>query len=164
MTLPASGAISTDMILAELRTTNPGRTYPLGTLDADLLSLAGKSGPPVKIPDDFYGKSVVPPFSVTARDASQSADTRFGSGTVSCFPGVDIAGGTGAKTCSWVVLSNTNGAIVTLGSGPSVNVRITYRQDENGYAEVLLRCTVTDQAGQQRTVDVTAILEWTGSL
>ena len=61
MTLPTSGSISTDQILAELRVANPGRNYPLNTLDADVLALAGKSGPPVKMPDDFWGKSAAPP-------------------------------------------------------------------------------------------------------
>lgn len=160
MTLPASGPISTDQILAELRTANPNRNYPLSTMDADVLALAGKPGPPLKMPDDFWGKSSTVTFSVTAQHASESADTRFGPGSVTCTPGVTAAGGTGTKTYSWVVLSNPSGATVTLGTGPSVNVRATYRQNENGSAVVTLRCTVTDQAGQQRVVDVTGTLTW----
>lgn len=165
MTLPASGSISTDQILAELRTANPSRNYPLSTLDADVLALAGKSGPPVKMPDDFWGKSVIPPFSVTARNASDYRDTRFGAGTASCSPGVNIVGGTGAKSCTWVVTSNPSGATVILGSGPSITVQKSYRQNETGSAVVHLRCTVVDQAGEQRVVEnISGSLEWAGSL
>jgi len=159
-----SGPVSTDDILTELRKANPNRNYPISTTDADVLALAGKSaGQSVKIPDDFWGKSAIPPFTVTARDDSNTADTRFGAGTVSCAPAVNIIGGTGAKTCSWVVLSNPRPAAVALGSGPSVLISCSYRQNETGSAAVALRCTVVDQAGEQRTVDVSGYLEWGGS-
>ena len=55
MTLPSSGSISTDQILAELRIANANRNYPLSLNDADVLALAGKSAPPVTMPDDFHG-------------------------------------------------------------------------------------------------------------
>lgn len=164
MTLPTSGSISSDQILAELRIANPGRNYPLSTLAADVLALAGKSGPPIKLPDDLYGKSAIPPFSLAADNASNSADTRFSDGTVGCAPGVTRVGGAGTVSYSWVVLSNPNNATVTLSTGPAVTVSKSYRRNENGFAQVQLRCTATDQAGQQRTVDVTGSLEWNGNL
>lgn len=164
MTLPTSGSISSDQILAELRRANPNRNYPLSTLDADVLALAGKSGPPVKIPDDFYGKSVTPPFSLTGNSASNSANTQFSNGTVSCSPSVTRNGGSGTVSYSWVVLSNPSNATVNLGSGPSVIVSKSYLRNENGFAQVQLRCTGTDQAGQQSTVDVVGTLEWNGNL
>lgn len=164
MTLPTSGQISTDQIMAELRIANPGRAYPISTSDADVLALAGKAGPPVTIPNDFWGKSVTPAFTVTARNASGTANTAPGPGTVSCSPGVNITGATGATSCSWVVLSNPMGCAVTLGTGPSVTIRYTYTQNSNGSAEVRLRCTVTDGAGQQRNVEPTGSLQWDGNL
>lgn len=164
MTLPTSGTISTDQIMAELRTANPGRAYPLNLLDADVLALAGKSGPPVTIPNDFWGKSVVPPFSVTAANDSAMADTRSGPGTVGCSPGVNVVGGSGSKSYAWTVLSNARGVTVALSNNPWVSIQYDYRLNENGSAEVTLRCTVTDEAGAQRTVDVTGYLEWNGNL
>jgi len=164
MTLPTSGAITDAMIINELRVANPGRGYPLGLLDADVLALAGKSAGPIKLPDDLYGKSAIPPFSLTGNSASNSANTQFSNGTVSCSPSVTRNGGTGTVSYSWVVLSNPNNATVTLGSGPSVIVSKSYLRNENGFAQVQLRCTATDQASQQRTVDVTGTLEWSGNL
>lgn len=157
MTLPTSGPISIGMVAAEL-----GIGLPLSLGDPRVRALAGKPSGPISL-GDVRGKSAIPPFTVTARDDSNTADTRFGAGTVSCAPAVNIIGGTGAKTCSWVVLSNPRPAAVTLGSGPSVLISYSYRQNETGSAAVALRCTVVDQAGEQRTVDVSGYLEWGGS-
>lgn len=158
MTLPTSGPISIGMVAAEL-----GISLPLSLGDPRVRALAGKPSGPISL-GDLRGKSAVPPFSLTAKNDWQSADSRFGPGTVSCSPGVTRVGGTGTVSYSWVVLSNPSGANVVLGTGPSVTVSATYRQNENGFANVQLRCTGIDESGQQRTVDVSGSLEWGGSL
>lgn len=58
MTLQASGAISLNDVLTELRVSNPGRASQISLLDADVVALAGKSGAPVAL-TDLYGKSSV---------------------------------------------------------------------------------------------------------
>jgi len=158
MTLPASGPISIGMVAAEL-----GIGLPLSLGDPRVRALAGKPSGPISL-GDLRGKSATPPFSLTANNASQTADTRFSDGTVSCSPGVTRVGGSGTVSYSWVVLSNTNNATVTLGNSSSVTISKTYRKNENGFAQVQLRCTATDQTGQQRTADVTGSLEWSGNL
>lgn len=163
MTIRTTPPISLSDVMAELRVTDPARAYPISLGDADVRALAGIPSGPISL-SDLYGKSVRPPFSVTARDDGTHADSRWGAGTVSCSPGVNIVGETGSTSCTWVVLSNPMGCTVTLGSGPSVTISYRFRQNENGYAEVRLRCTVIDQAGQQRTVDVLGYLQWDGNL
>jgi hypothetical protein len=108
--------------------------------------------------------SNAPPLSVTAMNDFASANTQFGGGSVTCSPSVQITGGVDPKTCAWSVLSNPRGAAVGLSTGPSVTVRFTYTTNSTGSATVTLRCTVTDGAGTQRTVDVTGNLEWAGNL
>jgi hypothetical protein len=158
MTLPVSGPISLGAVAAEL-----GIALPLSLGDARVRALAGKPSGPISL-GDLRGKSAGGPMSVTAQDGYGAADTRLGAGAVSCSPGVDIVGGNGTKTCTWVVLSNPKNCVVTLGTGPSVTVKYNYQQNANGTAVVSLRCTVVDQIGQQQTVDVTAYLEWTTAL
>ncbi len=57
MTLPSSGPLTSNQILAELG--RPANSV-LNSTDADLIQLAGRSD--FTIPDDFYGKSVFPEF------------------------------------------------------------------------------------------------------
>jgi hypothetical protein len=164
MTIRATPPISLSDVMAELRVTNPGRAYPISLGDADVRALAGKASGPISL-SDLYGKSSIAPLTVTAVNDSGTADSRFGAGSVGCSPGVAISGGVGTKTCSWVVLSNPKGCAVTLGTGPTVYVSYSYANNSNGSAEVLLRCTVTDQAGTQRTVDnISGYLQWDGNM
>jgi len=154
MTLPTSGPISLSMVAAEL-----GIARPLSLGDSRVRVLAGVPSGPISL-GQLRGKSAAGPFTVTAMDAYASADTQFGSGTVSCSPAVYAAGGVDPKTYAWSTLSNPRGVTVILGTGSSVTVRFTYTTNATGSATVTLRCTVTDGAGTQRTVDVTGFLEW----
>lgn len=108
--------------------------------------------------------SNAPPLSVTAMDDYNSVNTQFSAGTVSCSPAVNVTGGVDPKTFSWSVLSNPGGATVSFGNGPAATVQVSYTRNSTGSAEVTLRCTVTDGAGTQRTVNVTGSLEWAGNL
>lgn len=74
MTLPASGAISSDDILTEL-----GRStgIALSSTDTDLLNMANLSaGAAITIPDDLYGKSYLGPlqgtYTVTVGDGGSA--------------------------------------------------------------------------------------------
>lgn len=59
MTLPSSGAITTQAILDELKVANPTRGSTINFSDSDVLALAGKTaGQSVVLPSDFHGKSV----------------------------------------------------------------------------------------------------------
>jgi hypothetical protein len=163
MTLPASGAISIGMAAAEL-----GLGLPLSLGDPRVRALAGVPSGPISL-GQLHGKSAsVPPpppppaptLSVTAVNASNSAQTQLGSGSVSCSPSVQITGGVDPKSCAWSVLSNPNGATVTLGSSTFATVRSSYSKNSSGFASVTLRCAVTDGAGTKLTVDLSGDLEW----
>jgi hypothetical protein len=153
MTLPASGPISIGDVAAEL-----GIGLPLSLGDPRVRTLAGVPSGPISL-GQLRGKSVAGPLTVTAQNSSNSADTQFGSGVVTCNPSVYIAGGVDPKTCNWSILSNPGGATVAF-SGPSATVQFSYASNSAGSATVTLRCTVTDGAGSQRTVDVTGTLQW----
>lgn len=163
MTIRTTPPISLSDVMAELRVTNPGRAYPISLGDADVRALAGVPSGPISL-SDLYGKSAFIPLSVTAKNDRGDADTRFGAATVTCSPGVLVSGGTGAKSYSWSVLSSGRNVVVSLSNSPTVSAEYSFRQNETGSATVLLRCTVTDAAGAQQTVDVTGWLEWYGSL
>ena len=95
MTLPASGSISVDDILAEL-----GRSAgeALSMADPALLVLAGKSaGQAISIPSDFYGKSLGGESAITAEIFSGYAFTLYGFMAPACepfIPGLSIQRGT----------------------------------------------------------------------
>lgn len=80
MTLPASGAITFEMIRAEL-----GRAYPLSLRDTDVLALAGRtSGQTCACPTDFYGKSSAAASS-SYNGTSASADQGIGTATADMY-------------------------------------------------------------------------------
>ncbi|MEW6022865.1 MAG: hypothetical protein AB1807_12065 [Pseudomonadota bacterium] len=170
MTLPASGPISTDQILNELRIATPGRNYPISTTDADVLALAGKSaGQPVKIPDDFWGKSVTPPTSpvpiAEAYGDSGYANSSTAAGTVSCHPVAVRRGGVPPYTNLWEFTSNPGGFSLSDPSATSPTVSKAYTKNSNGTFRALLKYTLTDSIGQKATVsNVIADLAWDGSL
>lgn len=163
MTLPASGSISTDQIRDELRVANPGRNYPLSTLDADVLSLAGKSAPPVKIPDDFYGKSAIGTLNAVGNNSSAFADSRNADGTVSCNPSVTVMGGSGAKSFAWSFLSNPNACTLSNATSQSCTVSKFYTKNSGGNATATLRCVVSDSTGSKTVDGITANLQWSGN-
>lgn len=165
MTLPASGAISTDDIMAELRTANPGRAYPISTSDFDVLALAGKSpGSALSIPNDLHGKSSYTPMMVVATSAENEADSTGSSGggsTISAYPSVTVSGGRGAKTIQWVVLGTTGAPQVTQLTQPQVRVLGGYGPNTNGSASATLRADVTDETGAVVSSNiVTGTVSW----
>ena len=169
MTLPTSGPISTDQILNELRIATPGRNYPLSTTDADVLALAGKSaGQPVKIPDDFWGKSVTPPTSpvpvAEAYGDTARANSSTGDGVVSCYPVAVRRGGVPPYTNFWEFTSNPGGFTLSNPTATSPTVSKAYTKNSNGSFRALLKYTLTDSIGQKATVSgVIADLAWDGN-
>lgn len=175
MTLPTSGGISTDMLLAELRVANPGRSYPLGTTDADVLALAGKGAPPVVLPDDFYGKSaaapappppappVTQPMTVQTTNGSGLASSENSSGQVSCQVSAQVSGGRAPITHLWEFTSNPGAFTLSGSNGAAATVSKAYTRYSNGSAEAVLRYTARDSAGAVVVAEpVYANLEWYG--
>lgn len=151
MTLPASGSISTAQILAELRTSNPGRNYPLSTLDSDVLALAGKSGPPVKMPDDFWGKSAaaftgyIPAVQMSA--PSNPASSRTETAAVA----VNISGGIAPFTYAWSHVSGP-GSVDAVNASSSTARMPNPRFSEPGESTQVVQCIVTEGTGKQLTL------------
>lgn len=165
MTLPTSGSISSDQFLAELRVKTAGRNYPLSLDDADVLALAGKTAPPVTMPDDFYGKSVAPPemtleaFGDTGSKSSTAAD-----GVVSCFPSVIVRNGKSPYTYLWEFTNNPLTFTITNANTSSPTISKAFNKNTNGSATATLRVTVTDSQGQTKVANnVMALLQWSSN-
>ena len=165
MTLPTSGSISTDQILAELRVANANRNYPLSLNDADVLALAGKSAPPVTMPDDFYGKSAAPPAQPMTLYPSAS-NLNYGNVPSQMTGAINISvavtGGARPLTYSWGEIAVTNGMVLkSETNGPSLNFERTLPANSNGTATARARCTVTDANGvTASTALLTGSITW----
>lgn len=167
MTLPASGAINTAQVLAELRTANPGRTYPLSLLDSDILVLIGKSGPPVNFPGDFYGKTTgAGTFFVSSIDGNAGASSLGSGGTVTCAPSVSASGGSGSYTYAWSFTSNPNSCTLGNAANAACSVSHSYAKQSDGAASAVLQCVVTEVGGTGQSVTKTSInayLDWSAN-
>lgn len=164
MTLPASGYISLGQVLDELRVANPNRGLPISLGDADVLALAGKSGPPISL-GDLYGKSAISPLSATGNNDYTFTNSVYGNGTARAYPSVTVSGGSGPRTFVWSILStNKASATVSNTNAPGCTVSVPYYQNTNGFATVYLRCVVTDSTGSITVDNIVAQLEWAGNM
>ena len=164
MALPVAGVITTDMIMSELRTANPGRQFPMALDDPDVMALAGRTAPPVTMPDDFYGKSISTLLSATAVGGYGNADSTLSAGIVSASASVSATGGSGEKSYAWTVVSRVNSPSTTGMNTRTPTVSKNFVRNSNGTAIARLRCTVSDAAGNSvnsNEVDVT--LDWQGN-
>jgi len=172
MTLATSGTLSSDDLLAELRLANPNRNYPLGLLDTDVLALAGKSGPPVTMPGDFYGKSVSSggggggggggtPSTLAASmsDADGSAISGSSSAFVANVPiSISVSGGQSPYSYAWSKLSGTG--FVQAANAPTTAGQFNvpaHAQAGLSYSEVA-QCIVTDALGATVTCSANVTL------
>lgn len=156
MTLPTSGSISSDQIMAELRVANPTRAFPLSLTDADVLALAGKSSPPISIPADLYGKSSYVDMIVTrVDDADSMASNAIGSTYIGhAAPSVTVSGGSGGYTYLWAI---TAGSGFTLTLSTSRICDVAHSIPAAGFnGTCTLSCAVTDNTSH--TVTQTGIL------
>lgn len=160
MTLPTSGAITTDAILAELKVTTPTRALPLSLTDADVLALAGKSVGPLSIPTDLYGKSSYVPMTVTGVSDSGSAASSTGAGAAVCHPSVTVANGQGTKSFLWSFTSNPNGCTLSSATSQTCAVAHSYSLNAAGVAHAVLQCAVTDSKATVTQGGITADLDW----
>lgn len=165
MTLPSAGPIDTDMIRDELRVANPGRNYPLSLTDPDVLALAGKGGPPVVMPDDFYGKSAYTPMTVQAvGGASGPVSSDNGPGVVAGNAVVMVSGGVGPFGYQWTVMDSSNGAQVGGTTGSALNASRSFTKNSSGSATVTAYCTVSDSTGRSVVSDVVQIELYWGTI
>lgn len=150
MTLPTSGTISLDMLITELRTTSASRAYPINLLDADVLALAGKGGPPVVLPNDFYGKGAYTSMSGSIPDVSDTASANPSSSYTYSVPvSVQLTGGVAPFTYTWSRVSGS-GTVVSQNSAKT-NAQFTVaRFSEAGTVESqVVQCVVQDATGAQ---------------
>jgi hypothetical protein len=152
MTLPASGSISTDDIMTELRTANPGRAYPISTSDADVLTLAGKTaGQSVTIPNDFWGKSAaafagyIPDVQMTA--LSNPATSRTETKAITA----NVSGGSTPLSFAWSHVSGP-GSVDAVNSATSTARMPNPRFSEPGVSMQVVQCVVTDSTGKTLTL------------
>lgn len=163
MTLQASGSISLTDVLNEIKIANPGRALPISLGDSDVLSLAGKSSPPISL-SDLYGKSS---FTATGVNDSASINTyNAPSSTIRVYPSVNVIGGSN-PTYQWTMTSYT-GLTPTLSNTTSQSCMLShpYSTNSNGAFDAVLQCVVTNGNGAQITVTgITGHADWSnGSL
>lgn len=159
MTLPTTGSLSLTDVMTELRVANPSRAYPISLGDSDVLSLAGKSAPPISL-SDLYGKSSIPPIVVTAVGDSNSVTSAVGT-SVSCHPSASFTGGQGAGSYLWEFVSNPDGCSLSLATSATCTISHTYARNANGSASATLKCTVTAGPGPAGSSTAVANLSWT---
>lgn len=152
MTLPTFGSsITLGDVLVELRNANSGRALPISLGDADVRALAGKPSGDISL-TDLYGKSAVTALTVTGNNDSGFASSVTSAGSVSAYPSVTIAGGSGAKTIQWSVLSSTAGVDLLNANNAQCEVRRSYTKNATVTTIAYLRCIVSDSSGSV-TVD-----------
>jgi hypothetical protein len=162
MTLPASGPISMTQVMAELRTSNPGRAFPISLGDSDVRALAGVPSGPISM-SNLLGKASIAPLSVQGfSDTDNTFFTQAGSGTAYAFPTVQISGGSNNYTIVWTIISSENSPILDNANTRNPSVRKAYTRRANGSFNAYLSCTVTDNVtGKSVRVDnIQAYAEW----
>lgn len=164
MSLPAFGSpISLGDVLVELRNANANRGYPISLGDADVRALAGKPSGDISL-TDLYGKSAVSALTVTGNNDSGHAASTYSAGSVSAYPSVTIAGGSGTKTIQWSILSTTNSVELLNANNAQCQVRRSYTKNSTGNAIAYLRCVVSDSTGTVTVDNIVADLQWEGNL
>lgn len=163
MTLPTSGSISSDQIMAELRVANPARAFPLSLTDADVLALAGKGAPPISIPVDLYGKSSYIAMSGSVPDVSDDAPSSPpSSSTEHVAISVSHAGGLAPFGYAWSKVSGYPGGTVTAVNADSTTADFPNpRFSEPEVLTMVVQCIVTDATGATMTRSGTATLTLT---
>jgi hypothetical protein len=162
MTLPTSGSISSDQIMAELRVANPTRAFPLSLTDADVLALAGKSVPPISIPADLYGKSSYTPMSGSVPDVSSTAQSDPPSNTVAHIPiNVVFTGGQAPFTYAWSHVSGTGTVTAANANNTTANFTVAKFSTPGDEQTQVVQCVVTDSTGATMTRTGTATLALT---
>jgi hypothetical protein len=162
MTLPASGSISSDQIMAELRVANPTRAFPLSLTDADVLALAGKSVPPISIPADLYGKGAYTAMSGSVPDVSDTATSNPPSNTaVHIAISVVFTGGQAPFSYAWSHVSG-NGTVTAANASSTTADFINNRFSAPGEVQSqVVQCVVTDATAATLTRTGTATMTLT---
>ena len=152
MTLPASGAISTAAVRAEL-----GGSGPVTIPSAEVRTLTGVASGPVTLPGNFYGKSGGGSYAATA---SPSGVSKSGAGAITT-PSVtcSVSGGVGPFTYAWAKVSGDDG--ITINSPTSASTSFSGDPSSGASISATYQCTVTDTgAGNAQVVSnsITATL------
>lgn len=169
MALPTSGPLSLSDIQGEFGGSNPislneyyagGGLVPSGT--------SGTNGPvptsgTISI-SNFYGTSNVPPLSVSANNVSETFFGFSPSGSVNSSaqsPGTTPSGGASPYTYAWTHLSTSGGSTPSISSSTAQNPFWTATVSDGDPSISTWRVTVTDNAAQTASDDITVTLTWT---
>lgn len=153
------GSISLGDVLTELRTTNPGRGYPISLGDADVRALAGIPSGPISL-TDLYGRSVAAPLTATGNNDYGYDYSGGMNGTVRAYPSVTVSGGTGTRTFVWSILSSSGSATLSNASAQQCTVSRNFPKGSQGRVLVYLRCVVSDSTGSVTIDNIVADLTW----
>lgn len=168
MTTPTSGVISLTNVMNELRTTNPGRAYPISLGDSDVLALAGVAGPGNSL-SNLYGKTAsggTGTLVVTSTDGNASAISTSSGGTVSCNPFVSATGGSGSYNYAWSFTSNPSSCTLSGSTGAACSVSHAFAKLSDGSATAVLQCVITEVGGAGQTITkagINANLDWSSN-
>lgn len=160
MTLPLSGPMSLTDVMTELRLEAPGRAYPIALGDDDVRALAEIPSGPISM-NNLYGKSSYPQMIIVPTNGSGLFSSAASGGTASCTPSVSVSAGDPPYTYLWSFTSNPNGCTLSFATSSSCQVSKTYGLLENGSANAVLQCQVTDSTAHVKTqTGVNAFLVW----
>jgi hypothetical protein len=149
MTLPASGAISLTDVMAELRTVNPSRAYPITLGDSDVRALAQVPSGPISL-TSLYGKSAYVPMSGSIPTVNANAAGNVGFPyTAHANVSISLSGGKAPFSYAWSHLSGDGGITAANAATVTASFAISrYAASGDNFSQAV-QCIVTDVTGAQ---------------
>jgi hypothetical protein len=161
MTTPASGTISLTDVMAELRTVNAGRAYPISLGDADVRALAGVASGAISL-SNLYGKSAYTPMSGSVADVSDTAASNPASNyTNHTTISIALAGGQAPFSYAWSHVSGSGSVTAANATSTTANFTVARFSEPGEVYSQVVQCIVTDNTGATitRTGTVTLTLD-----
>ncbi len=135
------------------------RDVVAGTLSATVTDAAGRAASAGTLVHHMYGFTTLPITIGAATDGTFSADTSQAGASLTTVLSPAVTGGNGSRTQSWQVISNPNWLSF---SGGVVSSHAARFQQQS--RTIVVRLTVTDQAGQAASRDFSVTHAYTSTI
>lgn len=154
MTLQSSGPIGMSQIAAEL-----GLSGTLSLNDSRVRTLAGNLPGTISFAN-LYGRSSIPPLSVSAVGSNAFNDSGRSGGTVSAECSATPSGGVAPYTYLWSIVTSDGEPFIQSPGTRVTSLRKSYLVRTSGFASATLQCVVTDARGVQASANCYASVDW----